>query len=518
MELYKPKESIIEKYIYDKNKKLSEVIKDTGIIEIAGDLDIHVKGIHSDSRKIKEGYIFFAINGFTQKGSAFIESAVKNGAKAIICEKEESVEEISKKYNVVACSSENVRKTLALCAKNYYDDPSKDMYVIGITGTKGKSTTTSLIRDILVKDKEKALLVGSIGGYLNYEKISNNTRTTPESFEIFKMLSYAKENGAKYAVLEVSSQSMITERVTGISFDITGFTNFSEDHISEIEHPNLEAYFKAKTDAVLLAKKNILNADDEMVISLKNMLEKRGNTVITTGIENDANVFADNITLEKDRSNFDISITGKEIEEYAIGIQLSIPGMFNIYNCLMATAVANEIGIDTDIIAETFENVKVMGRLEPVENDLGLTILLDYAHTANSLENVLKTIKPNVRGKLICAWGVGGNRDKEKRPIMGRISGKYADYTILMSDQVRNEDPLKILQDIEKGLKEVTDNYEIIVDRREGIKKAIQMATKEDVIVIPGFGHDMYQEIAGVKYYFNEREVIRDIISELKGK
>lgn len=518
MELYKPKESIIEKYVYDKNKKLSEVIKDTGIIEISGDLDIHVKGIHSDSRKIKEGYIFFAINGFTQKGSAFIESAVKNGAKAIICEKEENVEEISKKYNVVACSSENVRNTLALCAKNYYDDPSKDMYVIGITGTKGKSTTTSLIRDILVKDKEKALLVGSIGGYLNYEKISNNTRTTPESFEIFKMLSYAKENGAKYAVLEVSSQSMITERVTGISFDITGFTNFSEDHISEIEHPNLEAYFKAKTDAVLLAKKNILNADDEMVISLKNMLEARGNAVITTGIENDANVFADNISLEKDKSNFDISITGKEIEEYAIGIQLSIPGMFNIYNCLMATAVANEIGIDTDIIAETFENVKVMGRLEPVENDLGLTILLDYAHTANSLENVLKTIKPNVKGKLICAWGVGGNRDKEKRPVMGRISGKYADYTILMSDQVRNEDPLKILQDIEKGLKEVTDNYEIIVDRREGIKKAIQMATKEDVIVIPGFGHDMYQEIAGVKYYFNEREVIRDIISELKGK
>ena len=499
----------------NKEKILKDILKDVNILETKGSLEVKVKGVEIDSRGVKESFAFFAANGYVQKGSKFIPSAIEKGASVIFIEADENIEEIEGIKETTIIKVDNVRKALGYVSRNFYDDPSKEMTVIGITGTKGKSTSTFMVKKILEEAGYTTCLVGSIGGFVGSEKISDNTRTTPDSYVIQEILAEAKENyGATHAVIEVSSQAMILERVTGITFKATAFTNFSEDHISKDEHPTLKDYYEAKIKAVKLAKINVLNVDDIEVKKALNYLPE-SNTKYTFAIENDSDVKAieESIILTEEKIEFDV--VDKEKEENT-HMSLVIPGRFSIYNALTAITISHKVlGIDLNICKEALKNARVLGRLEPVPNKLGLNILLDYAHTASSLENILKAVTSYAKGKVICAWGVGGNRDAAKRPVMGRISGKYADFTILMSDQIRFEDPLKILKDIEVGLKEVTDNYEIYVDRKEGIKRAIEIAKKEDTIIIPGFGHDMYQEINGVKHPFDERKVITEIIDKL---
>ena len=454
-----------------KEKILKDILQDVNILETKGSLEVKVKGVEIDSRGVKESFAFFAANGYVQKGSKFIPSAIEKGASVIFIEADENIEEIEGIKDTTIIKVDNVRKALGYVSRNFYDDPSKEMTVIGITGTKGKTTTSFMVKQLL-----------------NY--------------------------GATHAVIEVSSQAMILERVTGITFKATAFTNFSEDHISKDEHPTLKDYYEAKIKAVKLAKINVLNVDDIEVKKALNYLPE-SNTKYTFAIENDSDVKAieESIVLTEEKIEFDV--VDKEKEENT-HMSLVIPGRFSIYNALTAITISHKVlGIDLNVCKEALKNARVLGRLEPVPNKLGLNILLDYAHTASSLENILKAVTSYAKGKVICAWGVGGNRDAAKRPVMGRISGKYADFTILMSDQIRFEDPLKILKEIEVGLKEVTDNYEIYVDRKEGIKRAIEIAKKEDTIIIPGFGHDMYQEINGVKHPFDERKVITEIIDKL---
>ncbi|MGN1299547.1 MAG: UDP-N-acetylmuramoyl-L-alanyl-D-glutamate--2,6-diaminopimelate ligase [Candidatus Scatovivens sp.] len=490
---------------------LKNLISGLDIKNYIGDLNIDISNINSDSRKIKENGLFIAINGFTKNGIDFIPSAIENGAMAIIVEPDVDINNLNLNLPVIAVN--NTRKALAQIACNFYNNPSKKLTLIGVTGTKGKTTTTFMIKALLEAHGLNVGLVGSIACYINDEKIEDTDRTTPESMDIQRYLSLMVEKKVDVAIIEVSSQAMKLDRVTGCDFDISIFTNFSEDHISPKEHPNLDDYFNCKLELLKQSKICVINNDDEKVKQISSILPDKN--IITFGIDNEATFKANPHTLEISDSYIDFDLNYKNNIER---IEVGIPGKFSVYNSLGAIAVASTFDVSAEEIRKALKNLKVLGRSELVPNKLGLTILIDYAHTPSSLESILTAVNSYAKGKVICAWGVGGDRDKAKRPIMGEISGRLADFTVLMSDQVRTEDPLSILKDIEKGIIPTGKPYKIIVDRTEGIRYAISIAKPGDIIVIPGLGHDLYLEKNGVKYPYDERKVIAQIIDEMLDK
>ena len=487
---------------------LNKLISKVEVINKVGDLNLDITNIHSDSRKIKEGGLFVAINGFSKNGIEFIPNAIKNGAKAIIVEPDVDLNSLNLSIPII--SVKNTRKALAQVACEFYDNPSKKLKLIGVTGTKGKTTTTFMIKSILEAHGLNVGLIGSIAVYINEEKIEDTDRTTPESIEIQKHLANMVKNNVDVAIIEVSSQAMKLERVTGCDFDISLFTNLSEDHISPKEHPNMEDYFNCKLQLLKISKHGVINNDDKIVKNIKNLLPDKD--IKTFAIDNNADFKVNPNSVVITDSYIDFSVLYKGKEER---IEASIPGRFSIYNATGAIAVSSYFNVTADEIRKALKDLKVLGRSELVPNKLGLTILIDYAHTPSSLESILKAVNSYAKGKVICAWGVGGDRDAAKRPIMGEISGKLADFTVLMSDQVRTEDPLKILKEIEVGIIPTGKPYKIIVDRTEGIKYAISIAKPGDIIVIPGLGHDLYLEKNGVKYPYDERKVIAKLIDEM---
>lgn len=306
-------------------------------------------------------------------------------------------------------------------------------------------------------------------------------------------------------IMEVSSQSLKLNRVDGCDFDIGIFTNFSKDHISEKEHTDMEDYYNSKLKLFTMCPLAYINADDFHVAKLKN--KGLDCEIKTFGIDNSADLIAKDITVTNLTSDFKVKI-GLRNER----IKVSIPGRYSVYNTLAAISVALKYGIDAEEIKQALENISVPGRSEIVPNKRGLTIMIDYAHTPESLENILTTVKSYTKGRVISVFGCGGDRDKTKRPIMGEISGRIADFTIITSDNPRTEKPEEIIREIEVGIKKVNEKYTSIVDRIEAIKYAINMATKADVIVLSGKGHETYQEINGKKYHLDEREIINQII------
>lgn len=489
---------------------LNKLISKVEVINKVGDLNLDITNIHSDSRKIKEGGLFIAINGFTKNGIDFIPNAIENGAIAVIVEPEVDVNSINVPNNMPIISVKNTRKALANIACEFYDNPSEKLKLIGVTGTKGKTTTTFMIKSILQNHGLKVGLIGSIAVYINDEKIEDTDRTTPESIEIQKYLALMVERKVDVAIIEVSSQAMKLDRVTGCNFEVGLFTNLTEDHISPKEHPNMQDYFNCKLELIKLAKYGVINNDDETVRTVKSLLPNK--EIKTFAIDNaaDFKVNPETVVITDSYIDFSILYNGKEEK-----IEACIPGRFSIYNASGAIAVCSYFGVTADEIRLALKDLKVLGRSELVPNKLGLTIMIDYAHTPSSLESILTAVKTYAKGKLICAWGVGGDRDAAKRPIMGEISGRLADYTVLMSDQVRTEDPLKILKEIEVGIIPTGKPYKIIVDRTEGIKYAISIAKPGDIIVIPGLGHDLYLERNGVKYPYDERKVIAKLIDDM---
>lgn len=489
---------------------LNKLISEVEVINKVGDLNLDITNIHSDSRKIKEGGLFIAINGFTKNGTEFIPDAIKNGAKAVIVEPEVDLKSLDIPDDMPAISVKNTRKALAQTACEFYDNPSRKLKLIGITGTKGKTTTTFMVKSILQNHNLNVGLIGSIAVYINNEKIEDTDRTTPESIEIQKHLAMMVERNVDVAVIEVSSQAMKLDRVTGCEFDVSLFTNLTEDHISPKEHPTMEDYFNCKLELLKISKHSVINNDDETVRKIKDLLPEKD--IRTFSIENnsDFKVNPNNIVITDSYIDFSIMFNQKEER-----IKACIPGKFSVYNASGAIAVSSYFGVTPDEIREALKTLKVLGRSELVDNKLGLTIMIDYAHTPSSLESILTAVKSYAKGKIICAWGVGGDRDAAKRPIMGEISGRLADYTVLMSDQVRTEDPLKILKEIETGIIPTGKPYKIVVDRTEGIRYAISIAKPGDIIVIPGLGHDLYLEKNGVKYPYDERKVIAKIIDEM---
>lgn len=490
--------------------KLKNILVGIENLKAKGDLEQDIIGIESNSKKVKPGYIFVAIKGFSFDGHQYIEEAVKNGAIAVVVE-EINKELISKLSNITIIVAKNTREFLAIASSNFYENPSKKFKLIGITGTKGKTTTTYMIKDILEKAGKKVGLIGTVAVYINGEKIEDSERTTPESLELQKIFSKMVEQGTEYVVMEVSSQSLKLHRVDGCDFDMVVFTNLSEDHISAKEHPNTKDYFESKLKLFKMCKTGFVNIDDLYGAKIPSMFPD--SEITRYGIDNPGEVIAKDITITNSSVDFKVKLSDRNER-----VKVDIPGRFTVYNALVAICICKKIGVDPEIIKDALLKVKVPGRSEMVDNKLELPIMIDFAHTPESLQNILKAVKSYTKGRVICVFGCGGDRDARKRPLMGEISGKIADYTIVTSDNPRTEDPQVIVNQIEEGIKKTKGKYEVIVDRKEAIKKAIEMAKKTDIVVLAGKGHELYQEINDKKYDFDERTIIREIIKNINKK
>ena len=488
---------------------LKEILVGLEGLKVRGNLDIQIDNLDKDSRNIKENGLFVAIKGFDTDGHDFIEKAIEQGAIAVILQegvKKEVIEKIP--ANVTIVVAKDTRYALAICSCNFYKNPSRKFKLIGITGTKGKTTTSFMTKAILEKAGMKVGLIGTIATYIGDKKLEDSDRTTPESNKLQSIFAQMAEEGCQAVVMEVSSQSLKLHRVAGCDFDIGVFTNFSEDHISPKEHPNMEDYFSSKVQLFKMCKTGFINADDFHVAKLPKFVPECD--ITTYGIDNYCNVLAKDITITNSYVDFKVKIGTKNER-----IKTCIPGRFSVYNSLAAICVGQKLGANAGQIKEALEEVRVPGRSELINNKKDLTIMIDYAHSPESLENILNAVKSYTRGKVICVFGCGGDRDTAKRPIMGEISGRIADFTIITSDNPRTEEPEKIVEQIEEGIKKTKGKYTVIVDRIEAIKEAIKMADKKDIVVLAGKGHEPYQEINGVKYPFDERIIVNDIINKL---
>ena len=489
--------------------KLKKMLVGLEGLKVKGDLEIEIAGIEKNSKEIKPGYLFVAIKGFSTDGHQYVENAIENGAVAVMIEEGCDLKTLKVPENVTIIMTKNTREGLAITSSNFYGNPSKKFKLIGVTGTKGKTTTTFMIKEILEKAGKKVGLIGTIATYINGKKIKDSDRTTPESLELQQTFNEMAEAGVEAVVMEVSSQSLKLHRVDGCDFDIVLFTNFSEDHISPNEHPDMEDYFNSKLKLFQMCKTGIVNTDDLHGAKIPKMFPE--NNITTYGIDNYANVLAKDITITNSYVDFKVKIKDRNER-----VKTCIPGRFSVYNSLAAICVAQKFGIEPEVVKQALEEVRVPGRSELINNKLEIPIMIDYAHSPESLQNILQAVKSYTRGKVISVFGCGGDRDSGKRPVMGEISGRIADFTFITSDNPRTENPEKIVEQIEEGMKKTKGKYKVVVDRVEAIKEAIQMATKRDIIILAGKGHEPYQEINGVKYPFDERIIVNDIIAELE--
>lgn len=488
--------------------KLSEILNGINDLKAKGSVDIQIENIAYDSRKVTADTLFVAIKGYDVDGHDYIEEAMKNGATAILLENVDKIRNITLPENVTFIVTKDARFSLAIAACNFYGNPSRKFKLIGVTGTKGKTTTTYMIKTLLEAQGKKVGLIGTIENYIGEESLGESDRTTPESLELQKMFAKMVEEKVEYVVMEVSSQALKLNRVAGINFDIGVFTNFSKEHISEKEHSDMEEYFNSKMKLFGMCNRAFINIDDFRGARVKREAKCQ---VKTYGIDNSCDLLAKDITITNIGVDFKVKLTDRNER-----IKVDIPGRFSVYNSLAAISVALYYGCSPEIIKTALENIKIPGRSELVPNKKELSIMIDYAHSPESLENILQAVKTYTKGRVIVVFGCGGDRDTTKRPIMGEIAGRIADYSIVTSDNPRTEDPELIVKDIEKGISKTKGKYEVIVDRREAIEKAIKMANKKDIVILAGKGHEPYQEINKVKYPFDERIIVKEIINNMK--
>ena len=491
--------------------ELKELLVGLENLKVKGDLAINIEGVENNSKNVKKGYLFVAIQGFSTDGHQYVENAIENGAIAIMIQEGCNLKGIKIPDNITVVMAKDTREGLAIVSDNFYNHPSRKFKLVGVTGTKGKTTTTFMIKEILEKAGKKVGLIGTIAIYINGKKIKDSDRTTPESLELQQIFAEMVKQGVEVVVMEVSSQSLKLNRVEGCDFDIVLFTNFSEDHISPNEHPDMEDYFQSKLKLFKMCKTGIVNTDDLHGAKIPRLFPD--SNITTYGIDNYAKVLAKDITITNSYVDFRVKIKDRNER-----VKTGIPGRFSVYNSLAAICVAQKFGVEPEKVKEALAEVRVPGRSEMVDNKREIPIMIDYAHSPESLENILHATKSYTRGKVISVFGCGGDRDAGKRPIMGEISGRIADFTIITSDNPRTEAPEKIVEQIEEGIKKTNGKYKVIVDRIEAIREAIKMTTKRDIIILAGKGHEPYQEINGKKYPFDERVIVKDIIDELDKK
>jgi len=474
--------------------KLKDLLKGVQVLKTAVDLDMEIGSVTYDSRKVNSGSLFVAVTGFVTDGNRYIPMALEKGAAAVVTAVQP---ETDVPYVLVASD----RLALAQIGANYYGNPVNSLKLIGITGTNGKTSSTLLLKHILEKAKgAKVGLIGTMDILVGDERIPAE-RTTPESLDLQMLLAKMRDAGCDYAIMEVSSHAIALERVGGLQFDVAAFTNLTEDHLDF--HKTMENYCDTKAELFTRCETAVANCDD---VWFDRMCAKAPAALLTTSVcQTNAGLHAENIQLLADGVNF-CAVCGNE----AADVTLPIPGKFTVYNALTALGCAIQLGVKlTDGAAALATAAGVKGRVEVVPTPgKDYTILIDYAHTPDGLENVLSSVRGFCKGRLIAVFGCGGDRDPIKRPIMGKIGVTLADWAIITSDNPRTEEPMAIISDILKGIPENTKNYEVIENRVSSIHHAMDIAQKHDIIVLAGKGHETYQEIHGVKHHLDEREVV----------
>jgi len=474
---------------------------------VTGDIEVH--RIQYDSRKIERGDCFVALRGAGTDGHKFVEAAVEKGAKVVVLEQDATLPDSYFMHtHVVKVVVPDSRKALALLSANFFGLPSRDLTMVGVTGTNGKTTTTHLVKAILEAAGQRVGLIGTIE-YKIGDEVLPASHTTPESLELNGMLAQMLKSGCQSVSMEVSSHALHQSRVFGIDYDVAVFTNLTQDHLDY--HGTMEEYFKAKKilfDGLAEDAVAVTNCDDEWGIKIVSTTKAR---TISYGVSENADVRATDIRLSMDGTTFKVRSANKEYS-----LSSTLVGRFNVYNILSAYSTGIALGYEHEKIALGINSVKnVRGRFERIPSPKGWTAIVDYAHTPDALEKCLRTIHDVLpkegRGQIITVFGAGGDRDKTKRPLMGKIAGSLSDIAIVTSDNPRTEDPQQIINEIVAGIpREAVVSRE--VDRRTAIHTALQQARAGDVVLIAGKGHEDYQVIGKEKRHFSDREVVQDFI------
>ena len=471
-----------------------------GPYEIFGDADTEISALCTDSRKDCSGGLFFCVSGLHSDAHDFAPEVVKKGAAALIVERKLDLA-------VPQIKVENVREAMSYIASSFYGNPAEKLRIIGITGTKGKTTTSFMLRSILNAASHKTGLIGTVCilvGDREYEA----GKTTPDPIEFQMILSEMVSAGVEYVIMEVSAHALDMHRIDGIRFCAGGFTNLSQDHLDYFG--TMDRYLDAKLKMIsMMQGKLCVNADDEKVLKA---VSARTDRINKLGIRAKADTYAKNIEVTEAGVDFTLAFHNRTSER----ISLRMSGIFNVYNALMAGAVADTVGVGIDDIKRGLESLaNVPGRVELLDTHTPYRVILDYAHSPDALENVLKSLRSSTKRRLIAVFGCGGGRDRLKRPIMGEIGGRLADFCVITSDNPRDEEPMEIISSIVEGIKPVTDKYIVIENRREAILYALSDAKPGDTVVLAGKGHETYQEIKGIKHPFDEKLIVKELLSEL---
>lgn len=476
---------------------------------MAGDIDREVTAVVYDSRKVTEGCLFICISGANADGHDYAQEVVDKGTKVIVAEKDITLE---KTADVTVIRVKDTRYAMAFIAAAWFGNPAEEMKTIGITGTKGKTTTTYMVKSILENAGHKVGLIGTIEVIIGEKRI-HAVNTTPESYLLQEYLRQMADAGCDTVVMEVSSQGLMLHRSQGFLFDYGIFTNIEPDHIGPNEHEDFEEYMMCKGLLFKQCRVGIVNSDD---IHYEQVIEGHTCIIETYGLDKDADLRAENLELIKKPGELGVQFEVKGLMDFKV--EVTTPGRFSVYNALTAIAICRHFGVDEQTIKKAFLEAKAKGRIEMVKVSDDFTLMIDYAHNAMSLESLLSTLKEYEPNRLICLFGCGGNRSKLRRYEMGEVSGRLADLTIITSDNPRFEEPQDIIEDIKTGIRKTDGRYVEICDRKEAIAYAVSHGEPGDIIVLAGKGHEDYQEIKGVKYPMDERDLIRDILEERNGE
>ena len=487
---------------------------------IAGSIEKTVTSVEFDSRKIADGSCFVAVKGFTSDGHSYIDSVCGKGAALVVVEEgnetftEDDLKAMSEKSGTTIISVPDSRKASAYIPATFFGNPEKKIDMIGVTGTKGKTTITFMITDMLEKAGKTTGLIGTVYDIIGNEKV-HASHTTPEARDTYELLGKMANIDTDACVMEVSSQGLKLDRVYGIEFKIGCFTNFYEDHIGGNEHPDMEDYLRCKLKMFEQSKIAVINMDTPVSGEFFVKANQCGCQIITYGLTEGCDVQAYDLEngMKDGRAGTYFSITSPW---YSGRFFVAIPGQFNVYNSLCAISAAFLSGATPEAIERSLSTIEVPGRLQPVKNDLGITILVDYAHNAASLENVLDTLKQTTSGRVITVFGCGGDRSHTRRFEMGEVAGKKSDYTIVTSDNPRTEDPEVIIGHIVSSIEKTSGKFETVIDRASAIRKAIEIANEGDIVLIAGKGHEDYQIFATETIHFDDVEVAAEAAKKVR--
>jgi len=480
---------------------LKDLIIDIDADEVKADIEINITGISYDTRVIRNGELFVAIEGYETDGHNYIEEAVRKGAACVLCEKAPGI-------RIPYIITGDSRKALSVVSATWFGHPAAKLKLIGVTGTNGKTSVTNLIKYIIEKcSGNKVGLIGTNGNFIGERELST-AHTTPESYEMQKLLDKMVFEGCKYVIMEVSSHALYLSRVHGIEYDIGVYTNLSPDHLDF--HGSMEEYAKAKSILFHNCRKSVINTDDKYGAL---MISSAAGLVTTYAInDSEADFTGENITLQGDGIEFCVVFDNGRTK-----LELPIPGMFSVYNTLASIATTVQSGFDINHIAPLLQSYAgVKGRAEVVPTGHDYTVLIDYAHTPDALKNIIDAVRGFAKGRVITVFGCGGDRDKAKRPLMGRVAAELSDYTVITSDNPRTEEPDAIINDILAGLADAVKTYKVIENRQEAICWALDSLNTGDVLIVAGKGHETYQIIGKEKIHFDDREVVAEHIKQMR--